>query len=47
MTPLKAKENMGSIRPLITKMIINYEESGHGSINKHDETADWGSFDVA
>ena len=46
MTPLKAKKIMGNIRPLITKMIINYEESGQGSMSKHDDIADWGSFDV-
>ena len=47
MPPLKAKKIMGNIRPLITKMIIDYEESGQGSMSKHDETADQESFDVA
>ena len=46
MTPIKAKEIIGNVRPLITKMIINYEESGQGSMSKHDDAADWGSFDI-
>ena len=46
MTLLKVKEIIDNLRPLITKMIISYEESGHGCMSKHDDAADWGSFDV-
>ena len=46
MTPEKAKEIVSLIRPMLKKMIINYEESGMGCMSKHDDSADWGNFDI-
>ena len=46
MTPEKAKEIVNHIRPMLKKMIVNYEESGQGCMSKHDDTADWGNFDI-
>ena len=46
MTPEKAKEIIGHIRPMLKKMIVNYEESGMGCMSKHDDSADWGNFDI-
>ena len=40
MTPIKAKEIITNIRPMLKKMIVNYEESGQGCMSKHDDSAD-------
>ena len=47
MTLIKAKEIISNICPMLKKMIVNYEESGQGCTSKHDNSADWGNFDIA
>ena len=46
MTQLKAKEIIDNVHSFIIKMIINYEESNQDSMSKHDDGADWGSFNI-
>ena len=46
MTPSKANDIVSNIRPILKKMIVNYEESGQGCMSKNDDAADWGNFDI-
>lgn len=45
-TPVKAKEIVSNIHPMLKKMIVDYEESSQGCMSKHDDSADRGNFDI-
>ena len=47
MTSEKSKYIMADMRPCLTQMIHNYEESGQGAGNREIEDKDWGYFDIS
>ena len=47
LTPQKAKTIIADAKPLLYKMIDNYEKSSEGAMSRKDEEADWGAFDIS
>ena len=47
MTVEKSKYIMSDLKPALTQMIHNYEESGQGSMNRKIDSPEWGRFDIS
>ena len=46
MTPEKVKDILSKAKPLLHKIIVNYEKSGEGCMSRKDSALGWGRFDI-